>query len=108
MANCECLEDWGRVLEHSRHLWPSLNGWGHSGVGGAYYAVPWRDLPHRERTHKNRTSDESPSSGGIQVSSGMGLSWCGGFKCLDGKPSIDRPHDGTATTDIRGARLRAQ
>ena len=41
---------------------------------GAYYAVPWRDLPHREQTPENKTSDESPSSGGIKVYSGMGLS----------------------------------
>ena len=26
MASCECVEGWGRVLEHVRHLWPSLNG----------------------------------------------------------------------------------
>ena len=36
MANCECAEDWGRCLEHFRHLWPSINGEGHSEVGGAY------------------------------------------------------------------------
>ena len=42
MANGECVEDWGRGLQHFRH----------SEVGGSYYALPWRDLPHRELTPK--------------------------------------------------------
>ena len=72
MANCECVEDWGRALKHLRYLWPSINGQEHSEVGEAYYAVPWRDLPHRELRVKARTS---------RLFSLI-------FGCLDSKPKV--------------------
>ena len=80
MANCDCVEDWGRGLAHFRHLArpvpidKRLGTLRVSEVGGAYCAVPWRDLPHRQLTPKIERTMRARADGGAKVSSGMVLS----------------------------------